>query len=102
MRKTTIVMVALAGWLVGARAGAHEGGMHERGTVKEVAADRIVLATTEGTSVTIAILPDTHIFRGHRAIRPADIHPGERAVVHAASHDGKMEATEVMVADTAK
>jgi len=102
MRKTTILTVALAGWLVGAHAYAHQGATHSRGTVKEITADRIVLTTTEGTSVVVAIAPDTRIFRGHRAIRPADVHPGERAVVHAASHGGKLEAIEVTVAESAK
>jgi hypothetical protein len=102
MRKKTMFTVALAGWLVAASAYAHEGGSHSRGTVKEITDDRIVLSTTQGASVTVAIAPDTRFVRGHRTIRAADVRPGERVVVHAANHDGKLEATEVMVAETAK
>ena len=102
MRKGMILTVALAGWLAGASAYAHEGGAHSRGTVKEITADRIVLTTTEGKSITVAMTPDTRIVQGHRTIRAVDVRPGERAVVHAATHDGKLEATEVMVAETAE
>ncbi len=85
---------------VGARvARAHEGGAHERGTVKEITADRIVLATTAGTEVTVALSSETQIVRGKRVITTKDVRPGERAVVHASKHGERLEATEVMVAD---
>ncbi len=98
------IPIALPSWLVVAAclltssAQAHEGGTHSRGTVEEITADRIVLATPEGKSVTIVLDPDTRILRGDHVIRPSDVRPGERAVVHAASRQGKLAATEVMVA----
>jgi hypothetical protein len=88
-----------AACLSAAPALAHEGGTHERGTVKEVTAERIVLATGPGAEVTVRLLPSTQIVRGKHAIQATEIHPGERAVVHATKHDGELEASEVMVAE---
>ncbi len=102
MKKAMILVLALAGSTVGSAAHAHEGGMHSRGTVKEITADRIVLLTTDGKDVTVAMDPETRIVRGHHTITAADVHPGERAVVHASNHGGKLEATEVMVAAAPK
>lgn len=99
MRKMRMLVLALACSAFGATTHAHEGGVHSRGTVKEITADRIVLMTTEGKRVTLAIAAGTRIVRGHRRITTAEVHPGERAVVHAAARDGKLEATEVMVAE---
>ncbi len=98
MRKRMVVVVALVGSLLGAKAQAHEGGVHSRGTVKEITADRLVLLTAEGKSVSVAMDAETRIVRGDHTITPAEVRPGERAVVHAASRDGKLEAIEVMVA----
>jgi hypothetical protein len=92
---------AIVAWIFGATAMAHEGGMHTRGTVKEITADRIVLTTAEGKDVGVAMDAETRILRGHRPIGPADVRTGERVVVHAANRDGKLEATQVMVADSA-
>jgi hypothetical protein len=102
MRIATTTVLMLVGWLAGATALAHEGGTHARGTVKEITADRIVIATAGGADVTVALGPETRLLRGHKAISTAEVHPGERAVVHAATHDGKLEATEVMVAEQPK
>jgi hypothetical protein len=102
MRKVLVLAVVLAGSSFGASAYAHEGGMHSHGTVKEITADRIVITTTEGKDVAVGLDPETRIVRGHQTITPADVRPGERAVVHATNRDGKVEATEVMVAQTAK
>lgn len=100
MRSSTLQAIALTLGLLAAASGrAHEGGTHSRGTVKEIAADRIVLVTGEGASVTVPMDAETRILRGRRTITAADVHPGERAVVHAAPRDGKIEATEVMVAE---
>ncbi len=96
---TTFLLLAC---LAGVPALAHEGGAHSRGTVKEITADRLVLTTTGGEDVTVAMMPDTRILRDHRTIRATDIHPGERAVVHAAPRGGRLEATAVMVADAPK
>jgi hypothetical protein len=102
MRPAVALSLALVVWVLNSSAQAHEGGTHSRGTVKEITADRLVLTTTDGTSVTVALAPGTRILRGHEAIRASDVHPGERAVVHAATREGKLEATEVKVAASPK
>jgi hypothetical protein len=102
MRIAAASCLALATWMLAASVQAHEGGTHARGTVKEISSDRLELTTTEGTSVSVALGPETHFMRGHKAIQAADVHPGERAVVHAAMRGGKLEAVAVMVADTPK
>jgi hypothetical protein len=98
MRSRATRSLLLAGWLLGAPALAHEGGTHARGTVQEVAADRIVLRTTEGKLLSLPLTTRTRCLRGAREIQPSEIKPGERAVVHAASREGKLEAAEVRVA----
>ena len=99
MPRVAILSLALAGWLLGATAQAHEGGAHSRGTIKEIDADRIVLTTAQGAEVAIPMAPSTRILRGKRSIQAADVHPGERAVVHAASRGGKLEAEVVMLGE---
>ncbi len=96
--RRSISWLVLAAALSTSSAQAHEGGTHARGTVKEITADRLVLATPEGTSVAFAVQPDTRILRGDHAIRASDVRAGERAVVHAMTRQGRLEATEVMVA----
>ena len=102
MRIATLSWLVTVAWLLGASAQAHEGGTHSRGTVQEIAADRIVLATPEGRRVAIGMEPDTRIVRGDHVIRVSDVRLGERAVVHASAHDGNLVATEVMLAAAPK
>jgi hypothetical protein len=99
MRVGTIICLALAGSLLGASVLAHEGGAHSLGTVKEISSDRIVITTAQGTDVTIPMSASTRILRGKKPIRATDVRPGERAVVHATHHDGKLEAAVVMVSE---
>ena len=74
---------------------AHEGGAHVRGVVKEVTAEGLVVATPAGEAVTIALTPGTRLTRGTSAVPVSDVHPGDRAVVHAKKTAGRLEATEV-------
>jgi hypothetical protein len=98
-----IVLVALAAGLVLARrADAHEGGTDAHGVVKTITAQEIVLTTTAGPELTVAIVPGTQIVRGEQAIRAQDVHPGERVVVHAMHHDGRLEAMLIKVAGQKK
>ena len=90
--------VLLACWLAAGTVSAHEGGTDHRGTVKEIAADRIVLTTPEGSERTVAMGPGTRILRGPVAVPLAEVRLGERAVVHTAMRGGKSEATEVRLA----
>ncbi len=99
MRVVRLSLLVVIAWLAAARALAHEGGAHARGTVKEITADRLVLTTTSGGEVSVALVPGTQFVRGNRGISAADVHPGERAVIHASKHGERLEATEVMVAE---
>jgi hypothetical protein len=94
--------VVLAALLFGAGAGAHEGGVDARGTVKEITPDRLVLSSAAGTEVTVTLAAGTRILRGKRPVGVADIKRGERAVVHAAQQGAILEATEVRLAEPAR
>ncbi len=96
MRSVKLPAALLAAALAGA-APAHEGGAHARGTVKEIAADHIVVAVPGGADVRVALLPGTQVLRGREPVPVSDVRAGERVVVHAVRRDGKLEATEVMV-----
>ncbi len=81
---------------------AHEGGTHARGTVKEIAADHLVVAVAGGDDVRVVLLPGTQVLRGREAVPASDVRAGERVVVHAVPHGGTLEATEVRVAARAR
>jgi len=99
MRRILLALLLLTAWLPGAVALAHEGGAHAKGTVHQVSAGEIMLQTTDGKMVTLPIGKQAQVLRGARAIAVTDIKPGERAVVHAMTRDGKLEATEIRVAE---
>lgn len=99
MRAVRLSLLVVVAWVAAAGALAHEGGAHAKGTVKEITAGRVVLTTTEGKELSVALVSGTRVVRGHRAISPADVHPGERAVVHATRRADQLEATEVRVAE---
>lgn len=101
MRVGTTTILVLGAWLLAASAHAHEGGLHSRGIVKEITPDRLVLASTTGAEVGVALVPRTRVLRGKRTIPAAEIEQGERAVVHAARTDAGLEATEVRLAERA-
>lgn len=101
MRRFLLPLLLLAAWLPGP-ALAHEGGTHAKGTVHQVSASGIMLQTPEGKMVTLPVGQQTHVMRGDKVIELTDIKPGERAVVHAMTHDGKLEATEIRVAGASK
>jgi hypothetical protein len=97
------VLIALGlGFALAPRVGAHEGGTDARGVVKAITGDEIVVTTPSGAEVKAAIVPGTEIVRGKEAIGVRDVHPGERVVLHAAPHEGRLEAKLVKVADDKK
>jgi hypothetical protein len=98
MRKAVLCGVLALGLLVGARAVAHEGGTDARGVVKAITADELVVTTTAGAELKVAIVAGTEIQRGRAQIHAADVRPGERVVVHAATRAGHLEAMLVKVA----
>ena len=97
VRRTLLVAALLAGPVR-----AHEGGTHARGVVKEISGERIVLTTSEGKPLTIALGPETRIIRGNEAVSVEAVRPGERAVVHARRKAGQLEATHVKLGSAKK
>jgi hypothetical protein len=101
MKRVMMVGVALA-LLLGNVAQAHEGGTDARGVVTSITSEEIVVATVSGAELKARIVPTTEILRGKESIRAQDVHPGERVVVHAAPHEGRLEAKLVKVAGPKK
>lgn len=96
---TFVKSLVVIGALVGpALAAAHEGGLDARGTIKEIGADEVVLATAQGKDQTYALGPDTKYRRGTAPARREDVRAGERAVVHARREGDKLHATEIRLA----
>ncbi len=95
MVKTTARVIAVAAALA-ASAGvalAHEGGRHAMGTVREIGAARIVVATSAGKTASFALSPETVFRRGEAPARREDVRPGERVVVHGKhGHGGEVAA----------
>lgn len=88
-------IVAMAVTLLAAPgAEAHEGGMHAKGVVKAITAERLTVGTAQGEK-TFDLTPATSYVRGAAPARREDLRAGERVVVHARQKDGRLEATEV-------
>jgi hypothetical protein len=87
-------LMACAVALAASSAWAHGGGMHAKGTLKSISADRIVLQTAEGEKA-FKLSPGTQFLNGSSPATAADLHPGDRAVVHARGAEGTPEATQV-------
>jgi hypothetical protein len=102
MRKLMAMVSIVAGLLAVPRAYAHEGGVDARGVVKTITGQEIVVTTTAGADLTVAIVPGTEVVRGKESIHAQDVHPGERVVVHAMHHDGRLEAKLIKVAGEKK
>jgi hypothetical protein len=98
-----VVTVALAlGILLGDVTRAHEGGTDARGVVRSITPEEIVVTTTSGAELKAHLVATTEFVRGKESIRAGDIRPGERVVVHAAEHGGRLEAKLVKVAEGKK
>lgn len=91
MKTRTLLLMALLAFPLFA----HGGGAHLRGVVSSVAADRIVVKTTDGALVEAKITPETLFVRGKAPVGWRDLKPGERVVVHARGHGKSLEAREV-------
>jgi hypothetical protein len=101
MRKVVHGAIAAVALLAGV-ARAHEDGVHARGVVKEITAERIVVATADGKATPFALGPETKILRGKDSVAADAVRPGERAVVHASRKGGRLEATEVKLGPAKK
>jgi len=60
---------------------------HVLGTVREVAADHVVVETKDGGKESIAVDGSTRYFRGDASVKPGDLKVGDRVVVHATPSD---------------
>lgn len=95
--------VALAGTLAApVLAPAHEGGSHAVGTVREITADRIVVALPDGKDAVFALAPDTSFQRGTATARREEVKVGERVVVHGKRAGDREIATLIKLATAAR
>ena len=86
---TTICVLTLA-----TVAFAHNGEEHVMGTVTQISQDAISVKTAKSV-VTVAVVPATTFSKDKAAAKIADLHVGDRVVIHA-----KEGANEKLVADT--
>jgi hypothetical protein len=81
-------------------AGAHGNMKHVRGTVEKLSADTVTVKTPEGKSVEVKLAAATTYVRVGadkvaRAAKMADLHVGDRVVIHANPKGETLEAAEV-------
>jgi hypothetical protein len=74
---------------------AHGGGSHLKGTVSAVAADQITVKDADGHESQAKITPQTRFMRGKAVGKQADLHQGDRVVVHTRKQGDGLEAVEV-------
>lgn len=96
--KAMMIAALVAALLVPAHAGAHEAGLHARGTIKEITPHRVVVVTKDGKDQTYALGAETKFLRGEIPARREDVRAGERAVVHARRDGEALLAIEVRLA----
>jgi|tagenome__1003787_1003787.scaffolds.fasta_scaffold19096515_1 hypothetical protein len=70
---------------------------HLVGTVTAVSDHSISVKTTAGESKEVAVDGSTKYTRGDAPAALADIHIGDRIVIHAKAHEGKLQAAEVQL-----
>ena len=93
--RSMMAMAVLGVLFAPALAGAHEAGLHARGTIREIGPDHVVLAMTDGKEQTYALGQDTKFVRGEAPARREEVRAGERAVIHARRDGEKLHATEI-------
>jgi hypothetical protein len=94
MKKVFVLMLSL---LLATAALAHGGMEHVIGTVSAVSDHSITVKTTAGDSKEIGVRGTTKLMRGQAAVRLSDVHVGDRVVIHASTHENKLEAAEVQL-----
>jgi hypothetical protein len=83
-RKTrTTLALALSLSLTASAVFSHGDMKHVLGTVREIAADHIVVDTKNGGKESIAIDGSTQYFRGDAPVKPGELKVGDRVVIHA-------------------
>lgn len=77
---------------------AHDAGVHARGTVDAISARKLVVDTAKGAKA-FTVTPKTKFTRGLDAVTAADVHVGDRVVVHGSAGNGQTEAIEVRLGE---
>lgn len=98
MRKTSFVLMTVV--LLIALAHAHGSAVHVLGTVTAVSDASIFVKTTTGETKVVTTDAQTKFLKGDSSAELKDIHIGDRVVIHAHSHEGKLHATEVKLGAT--
>jgi YHS domain-containing protein len=98
MRKISTALAATAMFLLltCGVALAHGGHPHLMGTVTAVAADHLEVKTKDGKAVSVPLAKTTRYSKGDQKATPADVHAGDRVVVHLGAGGA---AEEVILAD---
>ena len=92
MRRLFALPLAL---LMTGAAYAHNGMEHVMGTVAAISAHAVDVKATTGKLTTVITNDKTTWMKGKAVMKPADLHVGDRVVVHAKMVDGKLVAAEV-------
>ena len=90
----TLIAVIAAAWLVSS-AWAHEGSTHVMGTVTESGPKQLVVKSTDGKTVSIAVTPHTRYLAAGNATADATPKVGDRVVVELINDAGSPTASEV-------
>jgi hypothetical protein len=92
--KAVSVLVLLFAWTL---AFAHGGGEHVLGTVAATSSHSITVKTRSGETTEVELTQATKFMRSEAAVTLADVHPGDRVVVHTRKQAGKLVAIEVQL-----
>ncbi len=93
---------ALAALLCSTVVHAHEGRPHLMGTVAAIDANQIVVQTTEGKSLSVAVDQNTKYRQGDAAAVATDLKVGDRVVLEVTSSGAGQTASEIRFAPAGK
>jgi len=94
----SLVMILVSVGLVWA----HEGGIHVFGTVTDLDADRIVVQTRKGKTISVSVLPTTKYRNRGMGGSTIDLKIGDRVVVDVMEDGDRLIATEVQFSSPGK
>jgi hypothetical protein len=81
---------------------AHGGGPHLKGTISAIAPDQITVKDPDNHESQAKITPETRFIRSKAMGSRADLHQGDRVVVHTRKKADGLEAVEVRYGATRK
>lgn len=93
----TLILILVTTLLLATVAYSHGNMEHLVGTVTAVSDHSITVKTTAGENKEVAVDASTKYKRGDAPAALADIHAGDRIVIHATAHEGKLQAAEVQL-----